>query len=342
MLQSNLPHASPAASLALALIDSSRSPVLLLDDKFGIVGASRSFCSAFGFEPDELEGKGISLAELGAGEWDVPQLRSLLKATFAGTAAVDAYEMDLRRPDCDPACIVLNAHKIDYDGDTALVVLTITDVTSARLAVRFKDDLLKEKEVLMQELQHRVANSLQIIASVLLLSARRVQSEETRFHLRNAHHRVISIATLQKQLAVSADDEVELRKYFQSLCESIGASMIDNHGLITLDVSADGSWVSANVSTSLGLIVTELVINALKHAFPDRRRTGHIAVDYRANGEGFVLSVTDNGVGIAAGEGVIVPGLGTGIVDALAKQLGATVETADAAPGTRVSVVRAP
>jgi len=97
MLQSKLPHASPAASLALALIDSSFSPVLLLDDKFGIVGASRSFCSAFGFEPDELEGKGISLAELGAGEWDVPQLRSLLKATFAGTAAVDAYEMDLRR-----------------------------------------------------------------------------------------------------------------------------------------------------------------------------------------------------------------------------------------------------
>lgn len=336
MLQTRLPHLNPAASLALALIDSSQSPVLLLDDKFGIVGASRSFCSAFGFEPDEIEG--TSLAKLGEGEWNIPQLRSLLKATFAGTAAVDAYEMDLVRPGHAPASIVLNAHKIDYDGDTALIALTITDVTSARLAVKINDDLIKEKEVLMQELQHRVANSLQIIASVLLLSARRVQSEETRFHLRNAHHRVISIATLQKQLAVSLEDKVELRKYFQRLCESIGASMLDDNGLITLEATADDSWVTANVSTSLGLIVTELVINALKHAFPDRRRAGHIAVDYRAQGEGFVLSVTDNGVGFAGGDGPAKPGLGTGIVDALAKQLGGTVETIDTAPGTRISI----
>lgn len=338
MLQTKLPHLNPAVSLAVALIDSSQSPVLLLDDKFGIVGASRSFCSAFGFEPDEIEG--TSLAKLGSGEWNIPQLRSLLKATFAGTAAVDAYEMDLVRPGQEPVSVVLNAQKIDYDGDTALIALTITDVTSARLAVKINDDLMKEKEVLMQELQHRVANSLQIIASVLLLSARRVQSEETRFHLRNAHHRVISIATLQKQLAVSAEDKVELRKYLQALCESIGASMIDDAGLITLHADADRSAVPATVSTSLGLIVTELVINALKHAFPDRRKAGHIEVDYRAQGDGFVLSVTDNGVGIAAHDAPITPGLGTGIVEALTRQLGGTVETTDAGPGTRVSIVR--
>ena len=341
MQQSPFLHPSPAASLALALIDSSRSPVLLLDDAFRIVGASRSFCSAFGFEPADFDGKSIGLAALGAGEWNIPQLRSLLKATFAGTAAVDAYEMDLLRAGHAPACIVINAHKLEYDGETALIVLTIADVTSARLAARIKDDLIKEKEVLMQELQHRVANSLQIIASVLLQSARRVQSEETRLHLRNAHHRVISIATLQKQLAISAEDKVALRQYFQGLCESIGASMIDDDGLITLHASADDSSATANVSTSLGLIVTELVINALKHAFPGRHRAGDIAVDYRADGKGFVLSVTDNGVGIAAGEGAITPGLGTGIVDALAKQLGGTVETTDTAPGTKVSIVRA-
>jgi PAS domain S-box-containing protein len=340
MHKSTTPHLDPAASLALALIDSSRSPVLLLDDKFAVVGASRSFCIAFGFEPDQIEG--VALARLGAGEWNVPQLRSLLTATFAGTAAVDAYEMDLRRDGHEPACIVLNAHRLDYDGDAALIVLTITDVTSARLAVRIRDDLIKEKEILMQELQHRVANSLQIIASVLLQSARRVQSEETRHYLRNAHNRVISIATLQKQLAVSVEDTVELRQYFQGLCDSIGASMIDDDGVITLHAEADGSTVAANVATSLGLIVTELVINALKHAFPNHEQAGDIDVDYRAHGDGFVLSVTDNGVGMATGVGLPKPGLGTGIVDALAKQLGGTVEVTDASPGTMVSIVRAP
>jgi PAS domain S-box-containing protein len=333
-------HLQPAVSLALALVDASRSPVLLLDDQYRIVGASQSFCGAFGFAPEEMAG--TALAGLGAGEWNVPQLRTLLKAAFAGAGEVDAYEMNLVREGHEPACLALNAHRLDYDGEAPLIVLTITDVTSARLAARIKDDLIREKEVLMQELQHRVANSLQIIASVLMQSARRVQSEETRRHLRNAHHRVISIATLQKQLSVSNEDQVELRKYFQDLCESIGASMIDDDGLITLHATVDDSSATANVSTSLGLIVTELVINALKHAFPTPGQKGAIAVDYRGQGNGFVLSVTDNGVGIDASDAPSVPGLGTGIIDALAKQLSATVETTDTAPGTKVSIARAP
>ena len=338
MSPSNSPRAGPAP-LALALIKATRNPVLLLDDKLAIVSASESFCSTFGYEPDDVERAG--LATLGGGEWDVAQLRNLLNMTFAGSATVDAYEFDLVRPGREAACLVLNAHRLPGQDDAPLVLLTITDVTSARLADRIKDDLVKEKDLLLMELDHRVANSLQIIASVLMQSARRVQSEETRSHLRNAHHRVLSIATLQKQLAISSASEVKLRRYFQSLCESIGASMIDGEGHITLHANTDGSSVSANVATSLGLIVTELVINALKHAFPDPDRAGDIAVDYRAHGTGFALTVTDNGVGIAASEAPTAPGLGTSIVDALARHLGGTVETTDTAPGTRVSIVRA-
>ena len=331
-------HNGPAASLALALIDSSKVPLLLLDDKFEIVGGSRSFCSAFGIDPKTVNG--IELAKLGAGEWNVPQLHSLLKATFAGDAAVDAYEMELARAGHKPVCVIINAHKLDYDEAKPFIVLTIIDVTSARLAVKIKDGLIQEKQILLQELQHRVANSLQIIASVLMQSSRRVKSEESRSHLHNAHHRVMSIATLQKQLAVTSDDRVELLKYFTDLCASIGASMIDNEDHVTLTATADDSSSTANVSVSLGLIVTELVINALKHAFPGRNQEGAIKVDYLAQGNGFKLTVADDGVGVAAGEGQGKPGLGTGIVDALAKQLGATVKTTDIAPGTKVSIVR--
>jgi two-component system, sensor histidine kinase PdtaS len=339
MLETRFPQANPAVSLALALIHASRAPVLLLDAGSRVVGASESFCHAFDLLPEEMDGR--SLAELGDGEWNTPRLRSLLKTTFAHTAAVDAYEMDLVRPGQPTACIVLNAHRLDYDQDAPLIVLTATDVTTARHELQVKDALIKEKQVLLQELQHRVANSLQIIASVLMQSARRVQSEETRTHLRNAHHRVLSIATLQQQLVESSEDKVPLGPYFVGLCESIGASMIDDEGRITLHASADNSEATANVATSLGLIVTELVINALKHAFPDRKQTGEIAVDYRALGPGFALTVTDNGVGIPAGAKPTKPGLGTGIVDALAMQLGATVERTDCAPGMKVSVVRA-
>ena len=167
---------------------------------------------------------------------------------------------------------------------------------SERLAERQKDDLLREKQVLMQELQHRVANSHQIIASVLLQSARKVTSEETRSHLTDAHHRVMSIATLQKQLATTQEGEVALCAYLTELCESISASMIASTSHLSLAVTGDDSKVDARVSVSLGLIVTELVINSLKHAFPGNRRTGAIAVDYRSSGEGWSLRVEDDGV----------------------------------------------
>ena len=329
----------PAASLALALIASSQVPLLLLDDRFTVVSASASFCSAFGVDPDAIEGLG--LATIGDGEWDVPQLHSLLRATIASNAAVDAYEMDLVRDGHDTACVVVNAQRLDLGGDQhPMIALTVTDITSARLAAKLKDSLVQEKHVLLQELQHRVANSLQIIASVLMQSARRVQSEETRTHLYSAHNRVMSIATLQKQLAVTASNEVELRPYLNDLCASIGASMIDDADRISLSSTADDSKATANVSVSLGLVVTELVINSLKHAFPGPDQSGAITVDYAAQGEEWTLSVEDDGVGIAAGDGQGTPGLGTGIVDALAKQLGATVTTTDRGPGTKVSVER--
>lgn len=326
-----------AASLALALIESSQAPLLVLDDRFVVISASASFCSAFGIVPRTIEG--IALAKIGNGEWDVPQLNALLRATLANNAAVESYEMNLVRDGHATACVSINAQRLDLGGgQQPMIAMTVTDITSARLAAKLKDELVQEKQVLLRELQHRVANSLQIIASVLMQSARRVQSEETRTHLYSAHNRVMSIATLQKQLAITSNDEVELRPYLKQLCDSIGASMIDDDGRISLSSTADDSKATANVSVSLGLIVTELVINALKHAFPEPEQSGSVTVDYAAKGEGWSLTVKDDGVGIGNGDGAGTPGLGTGIVDALAKQLGATVTTSENEPGTKVSV----
>jgi two-component sensor histidine kinase len=334
-----VPHPPPEVSLnlALALIGSSTTPLLLLDKDLTVVTASASFCRAFQIDP--AVAAGCSFVALGAEEWNVPQLVSLLKATAAGYAEVANYEMNLVRQGQQSRCLVVNAHKLSYgQSDEVRLVLSIADVTDARAAERFKENLVREKEVLLQELHHRVANSLQIIASVLMQSARKVQSEESRLHLVDAHQRVMSVASLQKQLAVSRLGDVELRPYFKALCESIGASMIHNRDEVSLDVTTDDSITSADTSVSLGLIVTELVINALKHAFPDNR-TGTILVDYRARGADWTLSVSDDGVGIPADPEQAKPGLGTGIVEALARQLDARVNVASKSGGTKVSIV---
>lgn len=328
-------HPDVAQGLALAILASSAAPALLLDGDLTVIAGSASFYRTFGLDPPNVSGQLVFA--LGAGEWDVPQLRSLLGATLSGHAMIDAYEMDLKGMP-SPRRLVLSAQKLEYgEPEQVRLLLTISDVTEARLSEKLKDDLLRERAILLQELQHRVANSLQIIASVLLQSARRVQSDEARGHLHDAHNRVMSIASLQQQLAASRLGDVELRGYFTQLCESLGASMIHDHDKVSIAVTADGTSVIADISVSLGLIVTELVINALKHAFPGGR-DGKILVDYHVQDVGWTLSVSDDGVGTPEMLVDAKPGLGKSIVDALASQLHATVEIEGGYPGTIVSI----
>lgn len=340
------PPSEIALNLALSLISASVAPVLLLDGDLSIVAASQSFLDAFNVGPEEIPG--ARLADLGGGEWNVPQLWSLMKATAYGQASIHAYEIDLKARS-GTRRLILNVQRLPY-GDAAGIrlLLSIQDVTEARAKerqnedlIRQKDDLVRDKAILVQEVQHRTANSLQIIASVLMQGIRKVGSDESRTHLRDAHQRIMSVAAVQRQLAGSELGDVELRGYFTDLCRSIGDSMIRDHNQLTLNVTVDDSIASSGKSVSLGLIVTELVINALKHAFPNDR-DGRIDVDYRAQGGGWTLTVRDDGVGMPHEPKAAKPGLGTGIIQALANQLGAVIDITDAKPGVCVSIVCTP
>jgi two-component sensor histidine kinase len=327
---------SVADSLMLAMLASSDAPLLLLDGELAVIAASISFGHAFGIDAAGASGRPVF--ELGAGEWRSPKLRSLLTATASGHASIEAYEMDLERPGQDSRRLVIKAQKLDYaDANAPRLLMTVSHVTEARVAERLKDDLLRDKAMLLQEVQHRVANSLQIIASVLMQSARGMLSEETRTHLTDAHNRVMSIATVQKQLARSHQDSVELRPYFTQLCQSLGASMIRDHDKQSIEVHGDASSVGADVSISLGLIVTELVINALKPAFPEVR-PGKITVDYNSQGPNWTLSVGDNGIGMPEVASDATRGLGTTIVEALARQLKVRVSITASKSGTSVAI----
>ncbi len=330
---------SEAASLGIALVVSSNTPLLLLSESLVVVAASESFCRQFALDPATAVGR--TFFDLGKGEWNVPQLRSLLRATVTNDPVIEAYEFDLVRPGRAMLCLSLHARMLDVaTASERNVVVAIADITAIHAAAQVRDQLVRDKQILLDELQHRVANSLQIIASVLMQSARRVQSDEARLHLHDAHHRVMSIATLQRQLAATQQGKVKLRAYFTDLCASIGASMIADSTLIRIDVTVDDSETGSDASVSLGLIVTELVINALKHAFPGRTQRGTIAVGYRSSGADWTLTVADDGVGMPSDAADTKPGLGTGIIEALAKQLGATITTAATKPGTCITVTR--
>ncbi len=326
-----------AASLGIALVVSSNTPLVLLDKDLNIVAASISFCRGFGLIAVNVVKH--SLFELGDGEWNIAQLRSLLRATVSGDAAIEAYECDLKRKGVPVINLMVHAHKLELATQTEIyIVLALADITEVKRAEKVKNDLIREKHNLLLELQHRVANSLQIISSILMQNARRVQSDEASGHIQDAHHRVMSIATLQRMLAAHGDEEVALSPYLTDLCASIGASMIADSARLQLTAMCDDSRMSADESVSIGLIVTELVINALKHGFPRIDANGTISVTYHSNTNGWVLSVKDNGIGMPDSSAKVKPGLGTGIVEALAGQLDAVIVVSKANPGTLITV----
>ncbi len=329
-----------ASALAQAIVDTIRDPLLILDQNLRIVAANRAFYRAFGMNRQDIHGRPIY--GLGGGQWDIPELRLLLEDVGPRHAVMEAYEVEWDFPIIGRRTMLLNAREVFNQRDTQkLILLAIEDITDRCAAERQATELLQQKETLLQEMQHRVANSLQIIASILLLKAQTVRSEETRLHLRDAHQRVMSVATVQQQLQASGHGEaIELGPYLSRLCETLAASMIGDSRPISVTVEASpGTAVSAE-AVSIGLITTELVINALKHAFPSGSGDGEVLVRYQIDEADWRLSVSDNGVGLQQDGGRHGhSGLGTTIVEALAHQLKARVEITSRSPGMTVSIV---
>jgi chemotaxis protein methyltransferase CheR len=331
-----------ACALAQAIVDTVREPVLVLDRNLRVIAASRSFYSAFKCNPEHTQGR--LLYELGDGQWDIPKLRVLLEKIIPERGVMEGYEVEHEFSDLGHRTMRLNARQVFYEGGAGTTILLgIEDITERRVLERDKDELLRQKDVLLEELQHRIANSLQIIASIILMKAKAVQSEETRLHLQDTHKRVMSVAAVQRHLHASGlDGAVEVTPYLSRLCEALAASMIGDIRPVSLKVVGDGGTAPSRHAESLGLIVTELVMNALKHAFPDEKVEGHITVRFETAGTDWKLSVSDNGIGKP--DGVFAQdktGLGTGIIKALAQQLDARVATLAGANGTSVSITHA-
>ena len=330
--------ANQRRSLEEAIVDTVREPLIVLDEAMRVLIASRSFYSAFQVTKQEAEGR--SLFELGNGQWNIASLRERLGKIVPDHATIEGFEVEHDFPTLGQRTMLLNARKVFYEGNgsTSLLV-AIEDVTERRALEREKDELLRQKDLLLREMNHRINNSLQIIASILLLKAHTVQSAETRRHLQDAHERVMSVAAVQEQLyPMPFGAQIEAKSYLTKLCESLAASMIIDDQPVSLRVEAGEGSTTSEQAVSMGLIATELVINALKHAFP--KGEGKIVVSFESTDLAWRLAVSDDGVGISPrlADAPVRTGLGTSIVEALTRQLGGRATISAASPGTTVSV----
>ncbi|MGA2055163.1 MAG: histidine kinase dimerization/phosphoacceptor domain -containing protein [Bradyrhizobium sp.] len=194
--------------------------------------------------------------------------------------------------------------------------------------------LAAEREVLLREVNHRVGNSLQIIASLLHLQASSTDEQDVKAALTNAMGRVAAVAQVHRRLYTSHDlKSVLLNQYLDALLEDLRRSAEGNR-MSRLTLKAEPIEIDPDRAVAIGIIVNELVMNAVKYAYPDG--AGPIHVDLTARVDELVLSIADNGVGLNAKTDPRSTGMGQRIVAAMASKLEATVERDPAHNGTRI------
>jgi two-component sensor histidine kinase len=196
--------------------------------------------------------------------------------------------------------------------------------------------LAAEREMLLREVNHRVGNSLQIIASLLHLQANSATQEGVKAALTNAMGRVAAVAQVHRRLYTSHDlKSVLLNQYLESLLEDLRRSAEGNK-MSRLTLKAEPIEIDPDRAVAIGIIVNELVMNAVKYAYPDG--AGPIHVEIKAEGDDLLLTISDDGVGLNVKVDPRSTGLGQRIVSAMASKLEASVERDPSHSGTRLIV----
>lgn len=201
--------------------------------------------------------------------------------------------------------------------------------------------LAAQQAVLLKEMNHRVANSLQLISSLIELQARKVPDETARALLRQAAERVEAVTLVHRRLYTSEDVEsVEMDSYLAGLVEELSRASLASEEPCTITFKATPVRLQTDRAVAMGLIVNELVTNALKYAYPGCG--GEVRVLLVEKDGALVLCVEDDGVGYAPDAVARGSGLGSMIVTSMAQTLRATVSREPSAQGTRISLTLAP
>jgi PAS domain S-box-containing protein len=318
----------------LDLLETIREGLLVLDPDLTIRFANRAFCDKFSVMPEHTIGR--RLHELGNEEWNIPKLRSALETIISGERAFEGFEVEQFFPSIGQRVMCLNARKVYRPGNKIqLILLAIEDVTE-RVRLEREHAIASERiGVLLQELAHRIKNSLQIIVSMVSLEARNQKSGEGKAALERVSHRIAALGRLYSMLGeTNSVEAVDAASYLEALCRDLIESVQKENGTsIALKTDIASESLPVDRAIPLGLIVNELVTNAVKYAFPGEPK-GTIAVTLKRIAEDLRLTVDDDGKG--ADPQRADSGLGARLVDSFARQLGGHVDRVSSSKGTSV------
>jgi PAS domain S-box-containing protein len=316
------------------LVETVREGLLVLNSDLAIRFANHSFCETFAVAPEGAVGR--KLYELGDGQWDIPELRTALETIISDGKSIEAFEVDRFFPSIGRRVMVLNARKVHRSRNKIQrVLLAIEDVTERGRLEREHAIAAERISMLLQELTHRIKNSLQIIAAMVSIEARSHKSGEGKAALERVSHRINALGQLYSKLSkANTVEAVDAATYLDELCRDLIASVHKEGGTtIVLKTDIESELLPTDQAITIGLMVNELVTNAVKYAFPGDTEGTVLVTLKRAPGE-LRLTVADNGQGNDPQRAD--SGLGGRLVEGFAQQLGGQLKRKSGNKGTSV------
>jgi len=215
----------------------------------------------------------------------------------------------------------------DESGEMVAFESITRDVTDRVYAEKQLKSSLEEKEMLLKEVHHRVKNNMQVISSLLNLQSDSIKDPQVFEIFKESRNRVKSMAVIHEKLYKSVDfKHIDFGEYIRNLAADLFKSYRSKPGDIQLKINVENVMLGIDTAIPCGLIINELVSNALKHAFPEGRK-GEINIELFRNGDKFTLVVGDDGVGLPKGlDFRQTESLGLMLVRTLTQQLGGTIE----------------
>jgi PAS domain S-box-containing protein len=316
------------------LVEKARMAILMDNKDGNFVYFNKKYAELFGYSMSEMKKRSIQTV---AHPDDVERVMEFHKKRIKGEKVPSRYEFRGVRK--DGSIIHLEVDAVELKGEEKIVGTRsyVWDITVRKKAEEKVEASLREKEILLREVHHRVKNNMQVISSLFNLQSRYIKDKKSLEIFRNCQNRVRSMALIHERLYQAEDlAKVDIEEYVQSLISHLFSSYGISPEAISLSTDIKNVFLDIGKAIPCGLIINELVSNSLKHAFPDRKK-GEMRISLKPLDKNEIeLMVSDNGVGLPKEvDFQNVESLGLHLVTILAKdQLHGTVEL-DRSSGTK-------
>ncbi|GAB4410812.1 MAG: hypothetical protein Fur0044_04640 [Anaerolineae bacterium] len=281
------------------IVNTSKEFMTLINREHVYEAANKAYCQAHLKTPAEIIGR--TVAEIWGEERYSSQIKPYLDACFAGQEM--SYQGWFEFAALGRRYFNVTYYPyFDPKGNVSHSVVVSHDVTNGKQVEAQLQASLQEKEILLQEIHHRVKNNLQIITSLLDFQTEFIQDKQAITAFSDSQSRIKSIALVHELLYNSENlAQIDLSQYMRNLVDDLLHTYGEQTTAVTTQIEVDagpeGLWLDINTAIPCGLIINELVSNALKHAFVGRQ-TGSISLKAQWLGDNLVLQVRDDGIGL--------------------------------------------